>query len=318
MPSMRTWALLFAGALLATVLLGSVGKVLESGRAVDQRAALQLPAMIVFFALFVIMGFSGLALMIKLLVAGQRWMGNEAHPFVRFLTAHETGIILGFFALCVAGLAIAIPAAISDGSFGRDAQARLARWLRRSSTGVLVANVGMHLDEVRRRSTIKVSEGTRSQLTGSRTVAAEAVFDFAIGDTGTRFPDARYYFMVTRTHDDPRLESMNIGISPEALPRAEFDEFRRRVQEHFRADGWASGRFVYRTPEEQRLHGGVTSSGEGNYGLKGETVVSFEPKRVDDAQRGEDPRTAGKWILAVSLWDGATSSTYQRLEFSTP
>ena len=102
------------------------------------------------------------------------------------------------------------------------------------------------------------------------------------------------------------------------LPRAQFDEFRRRVQEQFRSGGWASGRFVYRTPEEQRLHGGVTSSGEGNYGLKGETVVSFEPKRVDDAQRGEDPRTAGKWILAVSLWDGATSSTYQRLEFSTP
>lgn len=318
MLSMRAWALIFACALLATILLASFGKVFESSRPVDQRAALQLPAMIVFFALFVIMGFSGLALMIKLLVAGQRWMGNEAHPFVRFLVAHETGIILGFFALCGVGLVIAIPAAMSDGFFGREAQAWLARWFRGSSTGVLVADIGMNLDEIRRRSTIKVPEGTRSSLTGSRTVIAEMVFDFQIGDTGARFPESRYFFMVTRKHDDPRLESMNIGISPEALPRAEFDEFRRKVQARFRADGWASGRFVYRTAEEQRLHGGVTSSGEGNFWLKGDTVVSFEPKRVDDQQRDEDPKTAGKWILALSLWDRATSSTYQRLEFTAP
>jgi hypothetical protein len=316
MLTIRTWAFIFGGALLATMLLASLGKMLEGSRTVDQRAALQLPAMIVFFTLFVVMGFSGLALMIKLLVAGQRWLGNEAHPLVRFLTAHETGIILGFFALCLAGLVIAVPAAISDGFFGPDAQRWLTRWFRGSSTGVLVANVGMNLDEVRRRSTIKVPEGTRSTLTGDRTVIAELAFDFQIGDTGTRFPESRYFFLVTRKRDDPRLESMNIGISPEALPRAEFDEFRRRVQERFRADGWASGRFVYRTAEEQRLHGGVTSSGEGSFWLKGETVVTFEPKRVDDAKSGEDPKTAGKWILALSLWDRATSSTYQRLEFT--
>jgi hypothetical protein len=316
MLTIRTWAFIFAGALLATIVLASVGKVLESSRTVDQRAALQLPAMIVFFTLFLVMGFSGLALMIRLLVAGQRWMGNEAHPFVRFLGAHETGIIVGFFVLCLAGLAIAVPAALSDGFFGRDAQVWLARWFRGASKGVLVANVGMNLDEVRRRSTIKVPEGIHSPLTDDRTVIGEVVFDFEIGDTGTRFPESRYYFMVTRKHGDLRLESLNIGISPEALPRAEFDEFRRKVQERFRTDGWASGRFVYRTPEQQRLHGGVTSSGEGSFWLKGETVVSFEPKRMDDEQKGEDPKTAGKWILALQLWDRATSSTYERLEFT--
>ena len=273
-------------------------------------------AMIVFFTVFLVIGFAGLALMIKLFVAGQRWLGNEAHPFVRFVSAHETGIIVGFFVLCLAGLAIAVPAALSDGFFGRDAQVWLARWFRGASKGVLVANVGMNLDEVRRRSTIKVPEGIHSPLTGDRTVIGEVVFDFEIGDTGTRFPESRYYFMVTRKHGDLRLESLNIGISAEALPRAEFDEFRRKAQERFRADGWASGRFVYRTPEEQRLHGGVTSSGEGSFWLKGETVVSFEPKRVDDAQRGEDPKTAGKWILALQLWDRASSSTYERLEFT--
>jgi hypothetical protein len=47
-------------------------------------------------------------------------------------------------------------------------------------------------------------------------------------------------------------------------------------------------------------------------------VVSFEPKRVDEEQRGDDPRTAGKWILALSIWDRGTSSTYERLDFSRP
>jgi hypothetical protein len=265
MLSTRTWAFTFGGALVMTILLASVGKLLEEGKTVDQRAALQLPAMIIFFTLFLVMGFSGLALMVRLFVAGQRRIGNEAHPLVRFLGAHETGIILGFFALCLAGLVIAIPAAISDGFFGKEAQLWLDALFRGRAKGVLVANVGMNLDDVRRRSTVTVPEGTRFAPTGSRTVAANIVFDFEIADTAMRFPECRYFFLVTRNHDDPRLESMNIGISTRALERAEFDEFRRRVQERFRVDGWASGRFVYRTPEQQALHGGVTSSGEGSF-----------------------------------------------------
>jgi hypothetical protein len=51
-------------------------------------------------------------------------------------------------------------------------------------------------------------------------------------------------------------------------------------------------------------------------GGAGLTVVSFEPKRVDETQRDEDPQTAGKWILALSLWDRATSPSYDRLEFT--
>ena len=316
MLSTRTWALAFGGALVPTILLASLGRFLEGGKTVDERA-LQLPVMIVFFTLFLAMGFSGLALVIRVFVAAQRRIGNTAHPIVRLLAEHDTAIILSLFALCLAGLAIAVPAAIKDGFFGKDAQRWLDGLLRGRSTGVLVANVGMTLEDVRRRSTVKVPEGTRSVLTGSRTAIAEMVFDFEIADTRMRFPECRYFFMVTRNHDDPRLESMNIGISTHSLERAEFAEFRRRTEEQFRADGWASGRFVYRTPEQQALHGGVTSWGEGTFWLKGQALVTFEPKRVDEEQRGEDPRTAGKWILALSIWDRETSSTYPRLEFTT-
>ena len=75
---------------------------------------------------------------------------------------------------------------------------------------------------------------------------------------------------------------------------------------------------MYRTPEQQRLHGGMTSSGEGSFWLKGNALVAFEPKRVDEEQRGDDPRTAGKWILALMISDRETSSTYKSLDFSRP
>ena len=308
MLSTRTWALTFGGALLLAMLFAWLGR---------RAAALQLPAMLVFFTLFLVMGFSGLALMVRVFVAAQGRIGNASHPVVRFLAVHDTGVILGLFALCAAGLALAVPAAIGDGFFGDDAKRWLARVMRGGSTGVLVANVGMTLDDVRRRSTVKIPDGIRSP-DGTRTLIGETVFDFEIADTGMRFPEARYFFMTTRRGDDLRIESMNIGVSPEALERVAFDELRRRTQERFRADGWASGRFVYRTEAQRALHGGLTSSGEGSYWLKGAALVAFEPKRVDDEQRGEDPRTAGRWILALSISDRETSSTYRSLEFAGP
>jgi hypothetical protein len=69
-------------------------------------------------------------------------------------------------------------------------------------------------------------------------------------------------------------------------------------------------------PEEIALHGGKTSEAEGFYWLKGEALLHLEPKRVDDEQRGEDPRTAGRWMLAISVGDRATSSSYERLTFT--
>ena len=36
---------------------------------------------------------------------------------------------------------------------------------------------------------------------------------------------------------------------------------------------------------------------------------------MDDAQRGEDPATAGRFMLALSLVERTASSTYPRLDF---
>jgi hypothetical protein len=180
---------------------------------------------------------------------------------------------------------------------------------------VLSANVGMLIEDVHRRSTLPLGEPRGESLTGSSRLAGEAVFDLDIADTGTRFPGCRYYFIVTRAHGDLHVESMNVGVSPHAMTRAEHDEELRRVRERLQTDGWRPGRFVYRTAEERALHGGKTEDADATYWLKGEALLHLEPKRVDDAQRDEDPATAGRFMLALSIFERTASSTYPRLDF---
>ncbi len=275
-------------------------------------------AKIVAFGIFLAMGFAAIPLMLRLFVYGQRRIGNESVPMVRFLADHQTGVVLAVWAVFALGLAIALPAMITDEFFGRPAKLWLEARRRGSSRGVLTANVGMTLEDVRRRSTLPLPEPRGEALTGSSRLAAEVVFDLDIAGTGTGFPECRYYFIVTRAHGDRHVESMNVGVSPQAMTRAEHDEEERRTRERLRADGWRPGRFVHRTPEQQALHGGKTSEADETYWLKGEALLHLEPKRVDDEQRSEDPRTAGRWMLAVSLFERTASSTYPRLDFGAP
>jgi hypothetical protein len=82
---------------------------------------------------------------------------------------------------------------------GRPARLWLEARLRGPSRGVVVAIVSMMLEDIRRRSTLPLPENRGESLTCSGRLAAEIVFDLAIADTGTRFPDCRYYFIATRT-----------------------------------------------------------------------------------------------------------------------
>jgi hypothetical protein len=275
-------------------------------------------AKIVAFGLFLALGFAAIPLMLRVFLWGQRRIGNEAVPMVRFLAEHQTGVVVAVWIVFALGLAVALPAMLADEFFGRPAKLWFEARLRGANRGVLTANVGMTLEDIRRRSTLPISEPRGESLTGSSRLAADVVFDLDIADTGTRFPECRYYFLVTRSHGDPHVESMNVGVSPHAMTRPEHDDERRRVQERLQADGWKPGRFVYRTPEQQALHGGKTSEGDRTYWLKGEALLHLEPKRVDEAQRGEDEATAGRFMLAVSIFERTASSTYPRLDFTAP
>ncbi len=316
MPSTKAYAFVFVGAIAALILFGVAGSMLQRSGWVRDEAALETPVKIFVFAIFLVMGLTAIPLMLRLFLAGQRGLGNESHALVRFLGGHETLVVAGFWSICLLGLAIAIPVMIKDGFFGRAATVWLEGRLAGRSEGVLTVNVGMTLDEVRRRSTLRVPEASPLKLTGATQLIAKVVFDLDIADTGTRFDGCRYYFMDTRPRGDTHVRSVNVGVSPHARTRAELEEEMRRTRERLRADGWALGRFVYRAPEDQRLHGGKTSEGEGFYWLKGETVLHLEPKRVDDEQRGQDPKTAGRWMLAITLWERESSPSYHRLEFT--
>ena len=176
-------------------------------------------AKIVAFGLFLALGFAAIPLMLRVFLWGQRRIGNEAVPMVRFLAEHQTGVVVAVWIVFALGLAIALPAMLADEFFGRPAKLWFEARLRGASRGVLTANVGMTLEDIRRRSTLPISEPRGESLTGSSRLAADVVFDLDIADTGTHFPECRYYFIVTRSHGDPHVESMNVGVSPHAMIR---------------------------------------------------------------------------------------------------
>jgi len=312
MPSTKTFAILFAGALAAAMLLGFVVQRLVDAGVTKAPGDFELPAKLIAFALFLVLGFSGLALLVKLFIAGQVRIGNGELALVRMLREHETGVILAFWGLCALGLAIAIPAALLDGAFGREAQQRIAAQLRGESRGTLVANIGMTMDQVRAQSSLPLAEPIHDRLVDNLTLVGDQPFDLQLAGTGMRFAGCRYYFITTGYRGDPRIATMSIGISPQSLTRAELVEAHRALQQALRADGWRAGRYVHRTEEELQLHGGQASSGEGYYWLKGETLLQVAGKRVDETQPGEDAATAGEWIQYLELRPAASD---EDLEF---
>ena len=93
-------------------------------------------AKLVAFGLFLTIGFAAIPLMLRVFLWGQRRIGNEAVPMVRFLAEHQSGVVL---------------------AVGREAKLWLEARLRGPSRGVLSANVGMLIEDVRRRPSVEIS-----------------------------------------------------------------------------------------------------------------------------------------------------------------
>ena len=105
---------------------------------------------VVVFVLFLACGYSTVPLLIKLFLLGQRSVGNAAVAPVAWLAAHENAAVLGAWLLMSLGLAIAVPAAISDGFFGPIGQ--VGANAKAQSQGLLIATPGMKVDEMFQRS----------------------------------------------------------------------------------------------------------------------------------------------------------------------
>jgi hypothetical protein len=290
-----------SGALLAVIILLAVaGNMLEAAGA--DPAVFALPAKPLFFALFVAFGYSAIPLIVRSVVMLNIEIGTAIRqvPLVR----NERPFIWAGWVLLTLGLVAGLPFAVGGGLFGEEAAQAMATLLEGSSQGVLTANIGMTGEEMRRRSTLAMSKGIHQTLTGSTIFAGEGVFTFELArelaGTGLRFERSRYYFIETGDHDDPHLVAMSIGIMPRKADWAGLVAAREALRARLRENGWAAGRYVYRTEEMQRLMGGAKTGGEGDYWLKGDTVLRILVKRMDDAKPDEGEH-AGEWLQYLEL-----------------
>jgi hypothetical protein len=167
------------------------------------------------------------------------------------------------------------------------------------SKGVLVADIGMTFDEVKQKSTIKLKE-PRRMGDGTLHDVETVVFDYRIGDSGMIFPRSRYYWLATRKEDTEHITEINIGITPQKLPKPELEAFQHRLQEQLSADGWMPGHYIAKSEETVQLWSGKRTTGDGRYWLRGNTLLIFETNRMDEEKRDE-PKGSGEFILYIDL-----------------
>ena len=171
------------------------------------------------------------------------------------------------------------------------------------SEGTLVANIGMPLEDVERRSTLKLADGFHAP-SGEVEKAAQAVFDLELAGTGVRLERCRQYFLITR-RDDSRLENIVIYATPSDWTWAQVDAVQQSTRQKLSAAGWTPGRFVYHTSELQALHAGE-ADGYGNYWLKDDVLFQIDPRPTETQPVGSDPH-AGQFTLYYRInplrWD---------------
>jgi hypothetical protein len=238
--------------------------------------------------LFCFFGFSCIGLMLHVFTVLQIAIGNGNAPMIRFLTLHETGVIFAAWGFLGMGALVAIPFALEDAGFH----------LPLRSEGVLAADLGMTIDEVKQKSTIKMRD-PRHMADGSYMGVEKMVFEFRIGDSPVRFPQSRYYWLET-PKNDPHISVLNVGITPRKMPRRDLDTFQHAAQSQLFANGWMPGHYVAHSEETVRLWGGKHTSEDGRYWLKGDTVLSFERNRIDE-EKPNEPFDSGEYIVDIHL-----------------
>jgi hypothetical protein len=246
----------------------------------------------IILLLFVVFGFACIGLLVHLFVVLQIRIGNREASMVRFLAQHETGVTLAFWGFLGLGTLVALPFALHDIA-GVDFRMPLR------SRGVLVADIGMTVAEVRRNSTLPVKEPL-DMGDGSTRASEDVVFDFRIANSAVHFPLSRYYSLRTGRNRDGRIADLNIGITPQKMPKPELEAFRHRVQSQLLADGWMPGHRIADSEETIHMWGGHRTTGDGRYWGKAGTLLIIETNRMDEEQRDEPPG-AGQFILYLVL-----------------
>jgi hypothetical protein len=306
---LKACAIVAAVAFALIVLLARLGQMLEAGGQPHTDERIGKLVGLAFLALVLVLAFALVPLMVRGFLHLQGLIGNADLAPIRWAREHENGITYGFWTIFLSGLIIAAPLMMRDLFEFTPPIAK--------SEGTLVATVGMPLGEVRKRSTLKIVEGSYYEYTKNRKLVGDVTFDFEIADSGTRFENCRYYWIETADGSDTVIDNINVGISPHKLSLAELKEANRQVQQKLEREGWAAGQYYYRTEELQTLHSGATSSGRGWYWRKGDTLLHLATNRVDSEEPGEDPQAAGEWIQYIHL-SPRSDSSFKGMEFEQP
>ncbi len=320
MFSLRAHAIIFFAIFAAIIVVAVAGNIAEAYGVSRPPPALQTALQIVFLGLTLALGLSFIPLMVKFVLQGQVWAGNQDRPFIKTMIEHQTTIIWVIWGLIVAGLVVAIPAAIKDGflSDNTTAAAPSEAVVEGPSLGTLVARPGMTVDEVSAQSTLKLQRQPNQTVPGQSAIAGGGIFEYEVAGTGFKFENCRYYFMSTYTHDPARIESISIGTSRGKLSRADLERANAALRAQLTAGGWLTGREEYRTEEDRQLHGGASRGEEGQLWLKSDIALHLMARRMDDAAPGEDSATAGEWIQYVDLWEKRDYPGIERYVFAPP
>lgn len=315
MFSLRTHSLICASLFAALVGIAVLGNVLQRAGVAPPSGPSRYVALALYFTLFIAFGLSTIPVMVKLVLSAQVQAGNQDAAVVAAALRHQNTIIWSMWGLILAGIVIAVPAAIYGGMFGDAPRRAFDRAFAGPHLGVLAARPDMTLTDMVAQSTVRLNlKYASAAISGGR----DGVFDFTIPGTSMTFPQSRYYYITTYTHDSTRVQAVNIGTSPEKMSRASLDSADDVLRTRLAADGWLTGHEVYRTEEDRQLHGGLTEGPEGHHWLKDGMVLDISRKRMDDANPGEDLATAGEWIQYIDLWPAKGYTGMDRLVFQPP
>ena len=314
MFSLRVHVLILLALVAALIAVPAAGAMLQASGMAELPPPYRLPALVLLFALVVGVAFAAVPVMVMTVIGFQRRVGNEAVPAVRAATAGQKIIIWAMWALMAAGIAVAVPAAMADGFFGAEAARSVTGAGPGRSEGLLVLRPGMTLDEMARRSTVKME--TASRYGGpAPVVAAGGTFDVEVAGTGLRLEKARYYFVSIATDGPGVVEGASIGTAPYKLAHTELEAADAALRRRLADGGWLTGHEVYRTAEDRALHDGRSQGPEGHVWLKDGVVLSLQGRRMDDPAPGE-PAGAGEWIQYVELRSQEGYGGIERFEFA--
>jgi hypothetical protein len=234
MFSLRTHLLISGGLFGFILLMAIVGNAIQAAGIIKHPEALQTPMKIIFFPVFLAFAYSMVPSMIKLFLAGQGAIGNAEKAPLRFLEAHQVGVIWGFWMVWTGCLAVAMPTMIRSGFFSNlgdqannpssSSDSEIAREIARMPVqGILVATPGMTIQEMIHGSTLKIDQGPNPAVPTKPVYAGGAIFDFHVAATGIEFHRCRYYYMSTYTRDPARIEAINIGTASAKMSRAQLE-----------------------------------------------------------------------------------------------